>query len=92
MVTKKRDRQGEEVKQLVCEALTTLIGEQVIQDLGRPGDLLRVQVRPLWANHYRANILVGVGITSARVAHSFFLTVDIDGAIIASSPKMARLY
>ena len=31
----------------------------VLRALGRPADFQAVQVRPLWAGHYRVNVLVG---------------------------------
>ena len=69
---------------------TDLICEKVLSALGEPPDLLRVQVKPLWGNYYRANIFVGKGFT-ARMAHSFFLNVD-DGQIVSSAPPIQRLY
>jgi hypothetical protein len=60
--------------------------------LGAPGDLLQVQVRLLWADHYRVNVFVGLDAASARVANSFFLVADSDGNITASTPKITRQY
>lgn len=74
------------------EMRNALIGEQVLHALGQPGNLLMVQVRPLWENHYRVNILVGVDVTSARVADSYFLVADGDGQITASTPLLTRRY
>ena len=70
--------------------VTGLIREKVLAALGEPSDLLRVQVKPLWGNYYRANVFVGTGFT-ARMAHSFFLDVD-DGEIVSSAPVIRRLY
>jgi hypothetical protein len=67
-----------------------LIRERLLDRLGEPPDLLRVQVKPLWGRFYRANVFVGKGPT-ARMAHSFFLDVD-GGAIVSASPAIARLY
>ena len=69
---------------------TDLIREKVLAVLGEPPDLLRVQVKPLWGSHYRANVFVGKGFT-ARMAHSFFLDVD-DSEIVSSAPAIRRLY
>jgi hypothetical protein len=70
--------------------LSALIGKQVLDALGQPGGLLRTQVRPLWQDHFRVNVFVGVDAASAKVAHSYFVVVDTDGTIIASTPKIAR--
>jgi hypothetical protein len=72
------------------ENLNDLIAEQVMHALGDPGDLLRVLIRPLWGNCYRANVFVGADAASARVANSFFLTTDGDGNILESTPQITR--
>ena len=45
-----------------------VIGKHVLRALGEPGNLLRVEVRRLWADHYRANVLVGASDVSVKVA------------------------
>jgi hypothetical protein len=71
---------------------SALIGGHVLRALGQPGALHRVQVRQLWEDHYRVNVLVGPDAASARVAHSYFLVVDPAGAILAATPKITREY
>ncbi len=68
------------------------IAKQVVRSLGSPTDLFSVQVRPLGTDRYRVNVFVGKYATSARIADSFFLTVDDEGKILTSSPEIARLY
>ena len=65
---------------------------EVIHALGKPGDLLQVQVRPLWENYYRANVFIGKDATSAHIADSYFLTADGDGNILTSTPKITKKY
>jgi hypothetical protein len=72
------------------ENLNDLIAEQVMHALGEPGDLLKVLIRPLWGNCYRANVFVGADAASGRVANSFFLTTDDDGNILESIPQITR--
>jgi hypothetical protein len=74
------------------QQLRAVIGKQVRDALGQPGDLLGTQVRPLWQDHYRVNVFVGVDAASAKIAHSYFLVVNSDGTIIASTPKITRQY
>ena len=69
-----------------------VIREQVLHALGRPVDLLQVPVRPLWGRYYRVNVLVGPDVASARVARSFFVTVDGDGSIVTSDPAISKQY
>ncbi|HEY7313311.1 MAG TPA: hypothetical protein VH643_28435 [Gemmataceae bacterium] len=65
---------------------------QLMQALGRPTALYRVEVRHLWDNHYRANVFVGDTVTSTRITHSFFLMADEDGNIVGSVPDILRKY
>lgn len=74
------------------EALRNLIRERVLHALGRPTDLRQVQVRKVWDDHYRVNVIVGVNAGSVRVANSYFLKVDSDGGLIAATPKITKQY
>jgi hypothetical protein len=74
------------------ETLNAVIRQQVLQGLGQPGDLLWTRVQLLWDNHYRVNVVVGPNITSPRIAHSYFLVVDGDGRIVASTPTITRQF
>jgi hypothetical protein len=68
------------------------LGEHVLGALGQPRDLYSVQVRQLWDDHYRVNVLVGTDATTIKVAHSYFLVADQGGAVIASTPRIAKVY
>src|SRR2546421_11663994 len=74
------------------DALNHVIAVNVVQSLGSPADLLKVQVRPVGRDRYRVNVFVGKDATSARIADSFFLTADERGKILTSSPEIAKLY
>jgi hypothetical protein len=74
------------------ETLSDLIREQVIHALGKPMDLRSVQVRKVWDDHYRVNVIVGESAGSVSLAHSYFLVVDSDGRLIGSTPKITKLY
>jgi hypothetical protein len=74
------------------DKMNKVIGEQVLQALGTPRNLVRVEVHFLWTDHYRANVFVGVDVASARMAHSYFLVADGGGQISASTPKIAKRY
>jgi hypothetical protein len=91
-MTNAPNKAPDQVERNLRDKIKKLIGDQVLQGLGTPGDLVRVQVRFLWTNHYRANVLVGADVASARVAHSYFLVADDDGRISASTPKIAKHY
>jgi hypothetical protein len=75
-----------------AKRLATVISESVMKALGQPADLFRVSVVQLWGNHYRVNVQTGSDAASARIAHSYFLTVDESGQVIVSDPAIARLY
>jgi hypothetical protein len=72
--------------------LLAQIGRQVLQALGEPVGLRGVQVKWLWENRYRANVVVGRDITNAAVAHSYFLVADGTGTIITATPALTRRY
>jgi len=72
--------------------LIAAIGKQVTNALGQPNDLQQVQVRPLWGDRYRVNVLVGGDAVSTRVAHSYFLVADGNGNILASTPQITKQY
>jgi hypothetical protein len=74
------------------EKLSDLIREQVIHALGKPMDLRSVQVRKVWDDHYRVNVIVGVNAGSVRVANSYFLVIDSDGSLITATPKITKQY
>jgi hypothetical protein len=74
------------------DRLSDLIAEQTLHALGRPPDLLRLQVCRLWPGRYRVNVLVGADTASARVAHSYFITAAAEGNIIVSVPAIVKLY
>jgi hypothetical protein len=74
------------------DAIHGLIGKQVVERVGSPGDLLRVQVRPVGGDRYRVNIVVGKNVTSSKIVQSYFLRADDEGNIVSSTPTIARLY
>ncbi len=92
MPTKDPGKIREGPAQQAHERRSGVIVAQLLQTLGRPADLYQVEVRHLWDDRYRANVLVGAEAVSLRVAHSFFLAVDEDGNIMASTPDITRKY
>jgi hypothetical protein len=72
--------------------LLARIGRQVLQALGEPSGLRAVNVRRLWEDHYRVNVLVGGDATSATIAHSYFLKADGTGHVITATPSILRRY
>ncbi len=92
MPTKEQGKQQAEKAKQTHEQRSGVIVGQLLQALGRPATLYRVEVRHLWENHYRANVFVGVDAATTRVAHSFFVVADEDGNIIASVPDITRKY
>lgn len=64
----------------------------VLAALGRPPDLFRAVVRPLWENHFRVNVLTGTDVTSAWIAHSYFVEAGAAGDILAATPQITRRY
>jgi hypothetical protein len=76
----------------IRDELNALVGEQVMQTLGDPANLLQVQVRLLWDQYYRVNIFVGAHSACATIAHSYFIQTDRDGMVVASTPRLIKQY
>jgi hypothetical protein len=81
-----------EMKRAEHKPLDFVIRDQVIQALGKPIDLRNVQVRKVWKDHYRVNVLVGLNAASVRIANSYLLKVDSDGSVIAATPQITKQY
>jgi hypothetical protein len=92
MAIKEQADKSKEIEKHQREKLKTLIREQVMHTLGEPGNLLHVQVRSLWENFYRVNVLIGPDVVSGKVANSYFLSADVDGKIVQSTPKIIKQY
>ena len=92
MPTRQQPEQEKDMEQHERQELNSLIAEQVLHILGRPASLLKVQVRLLWENCYRINVLLGPDAASAKVAHSYFVEADSDGNISVSTPKIKHRY
>ena len=92
MPTAEQRKQDKDMEQHQRELLNALIGEQVIQTLGEPGGLYKVQVHPLWKAHYRVNVFIGENAASARIASSYFVEADSAGNIVASRPTIRKQY
>jgi hypothetical protein len=92
MSTKQQEKQHTDQANQARSQRDAVIGRYVMRALGQPEELRSVQVRPLWGNHYRVNIFIGENVGSAKIVNSYFVSVDDDGNIIDSTPKIARVY
>lgn len=91
MRQRERGRETDGVEKLQRERLESLIAATVLRTLGRPDDLRAVQVRPLWGDRYRVNVLRGDAM-SAAIAHSYFLSADAGGELLEVSPAIEKCY
>jgi hypothetical protein len=64
----------------------------VLQALGSPSGLLRVNVLPLWGDHFRVNVLTGEDATAGAIPNSYFVTADERGDILKSEPAIHKQY
>ena len=92
MPIKQQEKRSTDSEPAPAHAQAAVIAHGLLNALGQPGNLHRVQVRPLWQDHFRVNVFVGGDAFSARIAHSYFLVADGDGNILAATPKIARQY
>jgi len=92
MLTKKQKREHDQnLQRQQRDALQARIEQQVIQRLGEADVPRNVQVRRLWDDHYRVNVLVGTPAMTSRVSNSYFVEADSDGQIVESNPEIASL-
>jgi hypothetical protein len=68
------------------------LGEQVIHILGQPQHLHSIQVRHLWEDHFRINVLIGANSSVTQIAHSYFVQMGEHGNILSSTPKLKNVY
>ena len=70
------------------------IGDYVLDRLGRPNNLYRVDVKKLWGDKFRVNVLCtvekGLRLDIVRITDSFFATVSDLG--IETVPAIAKKY
>jgi hypothetical protein len=76
----------------VAERVAVRIRQQVLETLGTPPGWHAVQVRPLWADYFRVNVLVGESINCFTIAHSFFLLTDGEGGLLESTPQIFKRF
>ena len=65
----------------------------VLAALGRPANLHRVNVLPLWGDHYRVNVVTGSDPTAVLIPHSYFLAADAREIerLVAAEEAMGRV-
>lgn len=75
-----------------AELRQAAIRAAVLNTLGQPAKLFRVAVVPLWANHFRVNVVTGPDAASVNIPNSYFVTADDLGNILGSTPRIQRMY
>lgn len=76
----------------VTEPLAAAICTSVMHTLGRPANLFRVAAIRVWGNHFRVNVQTGADAVTVQIAHSFFVSADENGRVVASVPPITRCY
>ena len=92
MPTPEKFDAGKEEGKSALAAQKIRIRSHVAKLLGNPEDLLKIRVHPVGGESFRVNVWAGKSFTMARVTDSFFLTADDEGNVMASTPKIVRLY
>ena len=64
----------------------------VLAALGRPAQLYRVAVVPLWDNNFRVNVVTGDESSGVLIPNSYFVKADDVGKILGSEPPIRRQY
>lgn len=68
------------------------IGKKLMLALGQPADFYAVQIRHLWEDSFRVNVLTGKDASCVKIVNSYFLTASSDGQIVTSTPKITKQY
>jgi hypothetical protein len=74
------------------------IEQQVIRRLGRPRDLHRIVVKPLWDTCFRVNVIrrdssqPSATLPEYRITDSFFVLTSPEGGIIRTEPEIVKKY
>ena len=63
----------------------------VLRTLGRPPEMIRVSVLPLWGDKFRVNVWATGG-NGAEIPNSYFVTADAQGAILKAEPPLQKRY
>lgn len=71
------------------ERILSKIRSQVVGTLGEQDCFQHIQVRRLWENRYRVNVLAGSSSLCVEILHSFFVISDDEGTILTSLPEMS---
>ena len=70
------------------------IADRVFERLGKPRDLFRIQIRPLWSDYFRVNVYREVEASQAlprvEMTDSFFVTTDHES--FTARPVIERKY
>jgi len=92
MSTKLEEQRRTEQKAQERGLREAVVRDNVMDQLGRPTQMHRIQVTCVWGDHYRVNVFVGADAASFKVAHSYFLAADGNGKILTCSPAIKRAY
>ena len=63
----------------------------VLRTLGRPPEMIRVSVLPLWGDKFRVNVWA-TGSNGAAIPDSYFVTAAEDGTILKAEPPIQKRY
>ena len=72
------------------DQLKSVIRSRVLHALGGQNRLGRVDVRALWDDYYRVNVLVGENPGCIIIASSYFIEADQQGNILQSQPPLSH--
>ncbi|QDU20648.1 hypothetical protein [Urbifossiella limnaea] len=74
-----------------CRTRSDGIRAEVLARLGRPAELYRVTVAPLWGNRFRVNVMTGSA-AGVEIPNSYYVTADDSGTILGAEPPLRKEY
>jgi len=89
---KSKGRTSPEKRNDVADAAQ--VEQWILEELGEPGNLLRIEAKPLWDDYFRVNVYtrtdVGLNAKEVAVSDSFFVFKSEAGFL--SNPPIVRKY
>ena len=84
-------REQADKQQRASDVIAKRVGDNILLGLGRPSNLVHIQVKRLWESAYRVNVLIGV-LLDATIQHSYFVKTNEEGEIVTTNPRVKRIY
>jgi hypothetical protein len=91
----KDDKKVEKPDESKSPDLESIVQTQVLEQLGKPKNLISVKAHNVFDNCWRVDVWLQVepdNMYSRRIVHSYFIKTSPEGGFTYSNPEIVRLY